>query len=199
MGYSKNPATVRKIEKELQSLARGQPTSWTRPDEISADRWAYKVHEALWIAARNPGLFPGLAQAHKSFSIVVEGNVVRATVRPTTEIVGVDPPVVSAELSPRSASRTLAGASSVEEIVQFWLNAQPTNDELVLVDAYLTNPEFNELVKWSRGLTPAWEVFHVKGTATIILRPSRIRAPNPSPMPIRSATVGGRPEPEVPG
>ena len=195
MGYSKNPGTVRKIEAELSEIAAGRSTTWVRKDEASADKWAYKIHEALWLASRLPHLFPALARAHKAYAIKVEGSVVTALLRFPLEPLGPDTPTAATPVQ----THTLAGAQGVPEIVQFWISHQPSNDELSLVDAYLSNAEFDELVRWAHGLSPAWEVHHIAGTASIVVRPGRNRALTSSVDRITSAVRGATLEPEILG
>src|SRR5438045_3633207 len=80
MGYSVNPGLVEERKELLKDLAAGQTTKWvTRKDPQSTRHLAYKIREALSIAARYPQQFPELARAAELFSIhEVEDGIVEA-------------------------------------------------------------------------------------------------------------------------
>lgn len=194
MGYSKSTKTVRAIEDKLVELARGRATSWRAANPTDAQKWAYKVREALYIASQNSMEFPLLARAHGLFTIEIHGNMVQAV-----SIVGV-PIEQRAELNVERAASThsptstlidpslsLVGPSSVNEIVQFWIDCQPTNASISITEASLTNRELDELVTWATSLTPQWEVFHERGQSNLTIQPSRRRQFNTGPSTVQTA------------
>lgn len=205
MGYSRSTSTVRKILPQLQMLAEGKPCRWeTLPGK--AHRWATQVREALFIAARNAGEFPTLANAAQLYTIrevddhtvVAErtGNTPEAVVRteaweqnkpPITPRQGMQPVTQTTLPSPRMAS----------DIIAHWLRVQPTNDILSFPDAQLDDEEMTKLSNFMSTRTPAWMVLKSPTEALITVAPDNTQIPRESKWPpVRSAVVGESANPE---
>lgn len=194
MGYSKNPATVRKIAPELEALAHGRNVTWRTPEP---DRWAYKIREALWIAKHNSKQFPELALAWDHYEISIEGNLVHAKRILSTSL---------QELADATGGIThearlsLTGPRSIEEVIQFWLDAQPTQDSIFVTEVQgFTNEELSMLKRWAEQQTPTWELVHNKGQTFFTLRPSSNRKFTTAPSKITLAQPGRKPEEETLG
>lgn len=163
MGYSRNPVTLRKIEARLEPLTRGTPCSWTIT-EGSADRWAYRVREALSIALRHPEKFPGLARHARRIRVeVVNDHLVQALIDDSErapEAVLNEPSTVPihglAEAAGPGASRTLVSPRSAAEVIEFFIRSGASNDPIRILQADLSDDQKAELQKYAQSRTPAW-------------------------------------------
>jgi hypothetical protein len=77
MGYSTSRFTLEAMLGHLEDLEYGRECVWNVP--AGAAHFAYKIREALWIAAQYPDKYPDLAAAHRDFTIkVMSSRAVRA-------------------------------------------------------------------------------------------------------------------------
>lgn len=158
MGYSKNPISLQRIEAALIPLKQGKPCAWDRPDG-DADRWAYKVRQALYIAARHPREFPELAEAAKRFKIMVLNDyLVQAVVSgaPSEATLTSRESAMAQGLPVAGPPHEIAAVQTAEEIITAWRNAQPTNDKLHFPQAMLSDEELAVAAQFAAARTPAW-------------------------------------------
>lgn len=73
--------------------------------------------------------------------------------------------------------RNLARVTSVEQVIQFWMDSQPTNDPIHIAKAELSNAELAQLAKWAGTLKPAWMLLQVRGTTAITIAPDSSDVP----------------------
>lgn len=177
MGYSRSPDTLRKIEAALQPLALGEPCVWTTDTPAT---WAYQVREALFIARLHPDQFPALAMASATFIIGVQDSrhVYAKRIPPSREAQVV--PAVGAMQQQRreeAGSKTLAQAFGFPDIVQFWIDCQPTNEPIRILDAPLSDGELEELASWAAALPRPLMVLRPKGTTSLTIAPSDPQVP----------------------
>lgn len=155
MAYSLNPALVVQRKHLLVDLAKGLPTSWRVSGGLEETRRvAYRIREALFIAARNPEKFPELARAYDSFSIhVVDDGLVEARPKSmptvsygapedTTPIHGVG------EASFRAVRQV--GLSTADELITAWNAHQPSSDPLLFQRTTLSVDELTKLWAWAQ-------------------------------------------------
>jgi hypothetical protein len=183
MGYSTSPRTLERILDKLAPLAEGKSTRWeTAPGQ--AERWAYRVREALSIALLYPDRFPALAKHASHYTVeVVAGNAVQAVYAANTAEVAV---VQHVEPVPRQgqtvhskpgAPIVVAGVRTAFDIIDYWLRAQPTNDPLRFPDALLDAEELDRLAAWANTLTPRWMVLKAQHEDAITLMKHDPRVP----------------------
>lgn len=191
MGYSKSIRTLQAIAPKLAMLAAGKPTTWRVQGAGQADLFAYKVREALWIAANHHQQFsPSLARAYHNFKIVVDGEFVRAKLGASVAVEQPSPiapgfqhamdqfvnyPELPIESRGMNSSQTCVGPQDLAAVIQFWIDSQPSNAEISVVEANLSNEELNQLFTWARNLQPPWEVLHTAGETHLLIRPARGR------------------------
>lgn len=146
MGYSRSPHTLRKIEAELAPLTAGKPHAWRVADR-RPDKWAYKVHEGLYIASLYPEEFPALAAVRDSYEIVIVGRDVvearpRSTAGASSSAASVGPPAV-------------LYCRSLTDIVDYWLKQQPSAP-VCFPNAHLTPGDEEALTAFCSSRTPPW-------------------------------------------
>lgn len=181
MAYSKSISTLRAMQPYLKLIAAYTPCEWTRsaPD---ADRWAYKLREALFIARHEAPLrrddeeIQNLARAALMFTIqVINPNLVRAVFADVSEIQSEPTPTVQAlDAGP---DHRVSKIQSLQDLKDIWLHAQPTNDKLHFPDARLSDDELAAAATWAAGLTPPWMLLRPKGTNKLTLAPDDPRIP----------------------
>lgn len=187
MGYSKSLGTLYKIEPSLLMLKEGRACSWDVPPGDTADHFAYKIREALYIASRNASRFPELALARKNFSIqIVNDRLVQAVLVPGTAE-GNGQTLASPYDSPVTQGlNTLAGpavrdramVTSWQEVIDAWTAAQPTNDKILFPEALLSDEDLRKLAAWAAQLTPAWMLLRPRGSNALTLAPDDPNVPD---------------------
>lgn len=193
MGYSKSLRTLVAMEPNLQMLAQGKPTSW-RVTEGSPGDFAYRIREALYNAHfYNPTYSPALARAYTLFRTTVDGEFVRARLKHPRTVQQVTAPdtqpsaiFVQPQSQLQTAARSLIGPRSTAEVIQFWIDCQPTNEEIAFSEAELSNEELEQLQAWAGRLTPPWELVHTAGTTFFLVKPAK-RKFTTTPGPITQA------------
>jgi len=196
MGYSKNPQTVERMVPLLTGVMRGEPQAW-RPTDCTVDQFAYRIREALNIAGtRYAHRYPELAKAYRMFAIKVEDNIVRAVKIPgiTAEAVELDVQAAS-EVKAAQPLRVvpklqLTGPQTVEEVIGFWVDTQPSNEPISVIECFFTNAELDRIALWARNLQPAWEMQHTPGHNSFVIKPASTRRFDAGPSPITPARVG---------
>lgn len=183
MAYSRSTATITKrrdlLRPLLRAAQRGSEASWhSSPSE--APKRAYEIRECLWIAATlYPRQFPELARIYETYSIRVSGATTIAAPRE-----GNGEPTFGASLQHQSfeferhsapaAEHIVSSAISSAEIIQAWLDKQPSAQPFHILNATISDEELTELQRWASNLEPAWEVLHQDGSNEIILQPAGI-------------------------
>lgn len=196
MAYSRSESTLIKILPELAPLEAGRTHRW---DTVPGRAWwkAGKIREALHIA-RNifPSKYPRLATAAQHYTVeVLNDHTVQA--RPTAntpataigtgeEAVGTETPAIGVTpihgLEPAtSVPRTIVGMRSASDIINYWLQAQPTNDKLVFTECLLPDSELDMLARWASYRTPRWMVVVSSSIGVITLSPYQPGIPAWSP------------------
>lgn len=199
MGYSTSRATLEAMIPYLRTISSGRETQWRPAEGTLPEQWAYKVREALWIAKRYAPEYPSLARAHSIFQITCESGIVKARYKAGAKEISAFETQDPEFLQPTSYTRELIGPQNVYEIIQYWIDSQPSNDEIHVSEIQLTNTELSDLQKWAAAQTPRWEVAHQLGDTHLTIRPARDRKLATMKMPIKTARVGDKPDYEVPG
>lgn len=143
MGYSKSRTTLLKMLPKLEPLERGEPCTW-RVDSMSADKFAYKVREALYIARLYANEFPELAEAAQRYRVSVKGP----------GLVAAEPhlpmgPVLSVEGGEELSAtpKEVLGPQSDLSIMEEWLDRKL--ESLHFPEANLDNEELERLYHWA--------------------------------------------------
>lgn len=156
MGYSRSIRTLEKVLGDLADLAMGKPQAWIiQGDPKAVQDWAYKVREALFVAALYPQAYPSLANAAKDYTIEVHGNRVEARrARQTTEFAAAAGEGINTGQEIARRSVQTSGKQTVFLIVDSWRKAQPTNDPMHFPQAALSQEELGLLYKWAQAWKP---------------------------------------------
>ena len=182
MAYTKNPAVLRKILPHLKGLANGESAVRWRVQGPAA-KWQFKVLQGLVIAKTHRDLpeFQALAANADRYVIrVLDEHTVEAQLKDT---VGVETVAIP---TPRSGGSSLTGRRSLTlntpqsslEILDFWQQAQPTNDLISVNDVSLTNAELMEVANYLASRPRPWMVLQPRGTATLVLAPNDPAVPD---------------------
>lgn len=198
MAYSKSITTLRTMQPYMGLLASFTPCEWTRT-QPDADKWAYKLREALYIARREAPRRPddeemqNLAKAALLFKIqVINPHFVRAVIADVSEVQEEPTPTVQA-LTPGPDHRT-SKIQSLEDLQSLWLKAQPSNDKMHFPDARLTDEELNLAAAWAASLTPPWMLLRPRGTNALTLAPDDPRIPADAKVrPVKRAVAADAP------
>lgn len=200
MGYSKNISTLRQMRDQLQLLAAGQACRWERPGG-DADRWAYKIREAQSIANRvykqNSGdvdeWIKGVAASKALFAIrVINPNLVEASFITDMEQ-SAQPTAVVQGMSPAGRSHIIGEVKSLEDMMNVWKQAQPSNDPIHFPNCLLSDQDLRLAADWANALRPSWMLLKPKGTNAVTLAPNDSRVPEGSKVRgMRAASDSGR-------
>jgi hypothetical protein len=138
MGYSTSERTLLRIRSKLHRIEQGDEQQWYVREEGRNNYLAYKIREALYIAATHyPKKYPQLALAAKKFEIRISGKTaVIARLRPemisdmTLEVqAAVDDPIVE---------------PTTKELIAEMEDTLPTTEEesgeMMTVDGEMTDP-----------------------------------------------------------
>lgn len=163
MGYSNNPALVRKARELLQPLTTGKDFVWTGVTDPR--RLAYRLRECLAIARKHPEEFPQLNQfAHKYIIRTFTGSV--AAIMPEEpQSMAARPTVPQAAVS----QFVIDSPVSVAQVIEAWINQQPSLALLILTNCSFSNSELSELALWASRNEPAWMVLHERGERSVTL------------------------------
>lgn len=184
MGYSKNISTLRTMRPQLALLIELQPCRWERPGE-DADRWAYKIREALSLAVRvtrqNAGnaedWIIALAAAKEKFEIrVINPRLVEASFATDLET-SIRPTPVVQGMAPAGRSHTVGEVKTLEDLMSIWQGAQPTNDPIHFPNCLLSDQDLALAADWATTLRPPWMLLKPKGTQAVTLAPNDPRVP----------------------
>lgn len=202
MAYSKSISTLRGMQPYLKLLTEFTPCEWQRtaPD---ADKWAYKLREALFIARREAVLrkddeeIQALANAALMFTIqVINPHLVRAVLADVSEIQA--EPTPTRQALDAGPDHRVSKIQSVQDLKDVWLRAQPTNDKLHFPDARLSDDELSEAAGWAASLTPPWMLLRPKGTNSLTLAPDDPRVPAEAKVrPVKRAISPDAPPPKL--
>lgn len=156
MAYSRSETTLKKMLPDLQEIALGRPQAWIIT-QGSAQEWAYKVREALFIARLHKSRYPELAAAAESFTVeVVDSQRVQARrARQTTEAVALaddQNPTHGLETFGRSVQSS--GQQSPFTIIEAWRKSQPSNQPIHFPEATLSEDQLTILYKWAQAWKP---------------------------------------------
>lgn len=171
MGYSTNISTLEAQMEHLAMLRKGLACVWT-VDPAVAPTFAYKIREALWIAANIPAArdkYPDLAKVHGHFKIVITGpGRVEAQVKQSRYAASLEPlrggvSTTGGELAGKA--RPMMGPQTASSIIQAWLDTQPSNDKYFFPQAQLSPQELMKLHAWSS--SRGWIFFESNGAITL--------------------------------
>lgn len=185
MGYSKNVSTLRNMQSQLALLIQLKPCRWERPGK-DADRWAYKIREALSLAERITRKNAGdaedwivtLASARKMFEIrVISETLVEASFKTDAEVALQPTPVVQG-MAPAGRAHTLGEVKSLEDMMSVWSLAQPTNDPIHFPECLLSDSDLMLAADWASALRPPWMLLRPRGTNSVTLAPHDSRVPS---------------------
>lgn len=179
MGYSESRKTLDKIRPMLVNLESGKGDIWRTAPGQTARSLAYKIREALRIAALHPETYPQLAAAAKVFKIqIVDHSRVQAVLTDRqTGLPGFsEGGVVIHGLEDAAASPLkVMGQQSAARIIEHIINTQtiqPTNSQFSFPEARLSREEKIRLHNWCRKQTPPW-IMLVADDAITVSRKSR--------------------------
>lgn len=173
MAYSRSPKTARKLEADLSLLLEKQVVSW-KTEHGKAHVFAYKVREALWIMARHADQFTRFQAilGHVTVEVLDEQDVVQArVVGPVGEAAVIKGATPEHGMQPAGPPKNLAGATSLPEIIDWFINNQPTNDTLILPHAVLDAGQMDMLRAFLGARTPPWKAEQPKG-GPLTLKPA---------------------------
>lgn len=177
MGYSTNPAVLEDFlaEYSLDDMKLGLPCAW----EVSgnqAQAFAYRLRQALYIAAANPELYPELAEAQRKYRVTV----------PTASRVEAIPSAVKAAkvsvVSERVATAVHGGdepfgrpspqvrLDSAASVQASWQQRGPSNDPLHIRAHQLSYNELVKLYAWCEAHVPKLMMFEAGGSLTVAVR-----------------------------
>lgn len=162
MGYSRSIATVEKRRHILAPLFSGEARiEWQRSID-EAPKLARAIRECFHIARLKPRELPELARISARYEIRVEYDKVIAVRRGNASMREAES--IKEHLIPQ----IMPIATASPQIIQAWLDYQPSNAPLEVERAMLTEKDFGELVRWAGSLEPAWEVIGShKGKITV--------------------------------
>lgn len=184
MGYSKNISTLRTIKPQLELLIQLKPCRWTRPAQ-DADRWAYKIREALSLASRihraNSGntddWITALVAAKKYFEIrVISPTIVEASFKTDLEQ-SIQPTPVVQGMAPAGRAHTIGEVKTLEDMISVWKGAQPTNDPIHFPNCLMSDQDLALAADWAASLQPPWMLLRPTGTTSVTLAPNDSRVP----------------------
>lgn len=170
MAYSESKKTLDKIRPDLAQLEAGNACTWKLDGTISARRYAYKVREALYIAALYPTDYPQLAKYGPYFAIeVVDKDTVQARPKPGNQTQVSILPQVSSSGSGAVVTQGLAnqgtspdelmGPQTALSVVDGWARIGAKNHKVRYPQAALTHPELVRIYEWSRRQEPVVLMF----------------------------------------
>lgn len=166
MGYSNNPDLVEARRDLLEPLTRGGPCQWQIAGGWHETRQAaFKIREALRIAAMYPARFPVLAEAASRYSIhVVAQGLIEARPRsvPNVETAPASSSLPDVSFVPQSQGIDqplgkeipTIGMTTAEEVIRSWMYRGPSNDPLRLLGVALPQEELLTLWRWAESHTP---------------------------------------------
>lgn len=172
MAYSDSVETLKKILPVLQPLAEGKTWRWAVPR--GAKQLAYKIREALYIASHNPEAFPELARAAKQFRIeIIDRDNVQAVLKRsfTTEAMARGEATdgggafVVTGMEMAGKPHELVAPSKALEVIQFWMDGQPSNGPFTYPRATLDMEEMTKLYNWASARN--WLVFYAEQRITL--------------------------------
>lgn len=174
MPYSTKVSRLQELLPMLGDLTEGRSQRWEVP-EGQAQLLAYRIREALYIAALNAEAFPVLAKAAAQFKIqVISPTIVQATPKQAfqTEAVklveagGGENATVVQGLEPAGKPHELVAPSSATEVVGFWTEAQPSNSKFTFPQHQLDLSELTKLYHWT--LARGWLMFVTPDNLTLV-------------------------------
>lgn len=180
MAYSTNPATVNSrladplLGEGLQLLQAGDLASWSfTQDPLITQRIARQLREVLYLAARYPLRFPGLARAAEFCVIkVVRDGYIEATFKSTpkteTSVINTTP-IHGLESQGRPVQSI--GPSTAEEVKNAWQEHLPSSDPLHFTKVGMDEEEMYDLWEWAVAHEPRLMLLYDedRGTLTVSL------------------------------
>lgn len=158
MGYSHNISTVFKRDELLRPLFRFPAEHVWYTSFEDAPVKAQQIRECFYIARRKRKELPQLFQLSQLYSIHVRGDKVIARKKdlympplPETGSTVFDAPEEAAPEVIRVES-----ARSSAEVIQRWLEHQPTSLPYYFAHVTLSHEDKAEVERWSANLEPAW-------------------------------------------
>lgn len=161
MGYSRSLTTIHRRETLLAPLMKGDARVVWRTTYEEAPRLAYKIMECLHIARARRLEVPRLAALADQYVVRVEQDQVVAELRTTAGSISRPTDIPGA-----SSPKVLLVVSSSAEVIQAWIDSQPSTEPLAVVSAQLDNEAREELRRFASGV--GWEL--VEHGETLILR-----------------------------
>lgn len=171
MGYSKSRLTLDKNRHLLKEWEEtGVYPTWD-VREGTADYFAYKIREMLYIARLYATDYPRLASFADSSRVVVTSpshiEIKSAVGTPEAKAAAQTAGVVVQGLANAGHEPEQQSVTTAQQIIDAWKAVQPSNTRLPFPNAKLPNPELVKLWNWASQLTPAWLIFEVGGSVTL--------------------------------
>lgn len=184
MGYSKSTDRVRKLMPYLAPLLEGKECAWKVQPGSDPERVAYRIREALHIAADNAKLFPELALAHSKYKVGLDRGMVVARLVTANQVEQVplergipqvvEPPsrslptldVFLQTKDVANFSSLLEGPKTATEIVDIWRKIEP-NQPVNFPEANMPYRELYLLYKWA-GLAQPRLMLMVEGASVTV-------------------------------
>lgn len=149
MGYSSSRETLNAFRGALSKLEQGKECRWAPADRGFKPQWfAYKVREALHIAALYPDEYPALATMAKRVKITIEGSYVYARIKEPALVASVPTDVPST----KSALDVIDVPSSADMIMRAWMVSQPRVTPLTFKQTDLSFADMRSIYEWARAL-----------------------------------------------
>lgn len=135
MGYSHSPATVRKRWALLTRFLKGEDQIiFNTRSIVEADTRARHIRECFHIAKLHPTEFGALLE--HTYKIRVEGAMVICRREIPFE-------------APTRSIKRITNRATVPSVIQGWIDHQPYDGSIELVDCPLTTPDIEELTAWA--------------------------------------------------
>lgn len=173
MGYSKSKATLDKFRPFLEQVEKGGFPAWD-VKEGQADKLAYRIREALYIARLYPEAYPELARVSAGIRVVVTSPShveIKAAVGTPEAVLLADPGesalAVQGIANAEKPVATQQQNMTAEQVIEAWKGQQPSNSKLTFPYANLEPAELLKLHEWSSKLTPPWLMLEFDGKLTL--------------------------------
>lgn len=166
MGYSTSYDTVDKMMHLLEPVCKGENTAWQLDTIRQANKFAYKLREALHAAQHHKDRYPDLQGAHDEYVVHVIGTRVAAIRHESvvSKAKAVEVPAIpkkgqggvstSPTESPEEAEGptrddTIRGAQTVMTIIDAWISAPSTIRSLNFPEAIFGYQKLVQLYRWA--------------------------------------------------
>lgn len=152
MGYPRNPQVVEGVLPYLDRMLKGEPCEWVFDTYDQAQRFAYRLRAAMFVAQENAETYPDLALARQRFSLRFDrqNNIVRAVPRAKAVPSASNPVTTIPGAKIVSGSLQVEGRQSPMAIIQAWMSRPAGTTKLSFPEAGLNEGEIATVAKWAK-------------------------------------------------